>query len=271
MPPARPCTATLNGFPKTLGLIKVALPRTTTDVVVSLHELPYHIYAPSLGYDRRDEVCTPFLHTPQSSYDSFKRTTERETKKTGERFGLQTPPDVRHAVRKTSAHVAWSYIAISLGTEPRGVSVDHGGRERPRECLAEDDLRIRPRIPPVPQIRRADNTAGTSESTSQFRNSEMRNPGSRLLSLMSATDSLTSELRVSVQFPQPDECRRLSDNPAGTSSIQFPQPGECERLSDFFGKMERPANSKKKTSQRARRKMCNVSVLEPGLQMQPEK
>ena len=110
-----PCSSVychLIRVPEDAGL-GVALPRATSDVVVTLHEHSYQFYAPSLGHDRRDGLCSPLLHTPQPSYDSFKKTTERETRKTGERCGLQTRPDVRHAVRKTSAHVAATYIAIS--------------------------------------------------------------------------------------------------------------------------------------------------------------
>ena len=72
---------------------------------------------------------------------------------------------------------------------------------------------------------------------------------------------LDADENTGIQFPQPDECDRLSDNPAGTSSIQFPQPGECERLSGFLvkngttGKLEENdvAKSQKENVQREAR------------------
>ena len=73
----------LERVPEDAGL-KVALPRAAPDVVVTLHE-----------HDRRDGLCRPFLHTPgcaQSSYDSLKRTTERETRKTRESVAFR--PDL---------------------------------------------------------------------------------------------------------------------------------------------------------------------------------
>ena len=85
---ARPCTATLTGFPNTL----VALPRAAPDVVIALHQLPDKLQTTSLGLDRWDGLCLPFLHKPEcalSSCDLLQKN-QGETKKEGFRPHLMS-------------------------------------------------------------------------------------------------------------------------------------------------------------------------------------
>ena len=161
--------------------LKVALPRATTDVVITLHELSYQFCAPTLGHDWRDELCSPLLHTPQSSYDSFTRTTERGTKKTRERCGLQTRPDVRHA--------------LSSGRSP-GVF--------PKSMVVVSDLeKYSPKM--------------SSAYTHVSRLYHQYVPPTILLEPQKRPQSaktprkLDADENTWIQPPQPDECDRLSD------------------------------------------------------------